>query len=69
MFYFKIIETYVYSIQLHYDLKLNFSDRMKHLSFFLNEGKGHIHTNIVTYIVLHMYRDKFKVFIYVGMSG
>ena len=26
-------------MQLHYDLQLNFSDRMKHLRDFLNEGK------------------------------
>ena len=45
----------MYSIQLHYALKLNFSDKMKHLRDFLNKGKRHINTNIVTYIVLHMY--------------
>ena len=39
MFYFKIIEKYIYSKQLHTDLKINFSDRMKHLRDFLNEGK------------------------------
>ena len=39
MFYFKIIEKYIYSIQLYYDLKLNFSDRMKHLRDFLNDKK------------------------------
>ena len=29
----------LYFIQLRYDLKLNFSDIMKHLRDFLNEGK------------------------------
>ena len=42
MFYFKItyyIYIYIYSIQLHNDLKQNFSDIIKHLRDFLNEGK------------------------------
>ena len=40
MFYFKIIgKIYIIYIQLHYNLKLNFSERMKHLRDFLNEGK------------------------------
>ena len=40
-------------------MKLNFSDRMKHLRDFLNKGKR---TLILTlsHIWLYMYRDKYK---------